>query len=100
MPYKNKEEQQKYYQNNKNKYLCEHNKNKYECKICNSTAFCIHNKRHNKCRDCNGKLYYTNFQPLLINDNLSKYNKWSIKDKIFWNVNIKGKEFYSLYYPS
>jgi hypothetical protein len=30
----------------------------------------------------------------------SKYNKWSIKDEIFWNVNIKGKEFYSLYYPS
>jgi hypothetical protein len=44
--------------------------------------------------------HYTNFQPLLINDNLSKYNKWSIKDEIFWNVNIKGKEFYSLYYPS
>jgi|LakMenEpi03Aug12_release.lakeMendotaPanAssembly.Ray.scaffolds.fasta_scaffold3457369_1 hypothetical protein len=30
MPYKNKKEQQKYYQNNKNKY---------ECKICNSALF-------------------------------------------------------------
>ncbi len=32
--------------------------------------------------------HYTNFQPLLIKDNLSKSNKWSETDNKFWQENI------------
>ena len=41
--------------------------------------------------------HYTNLQPLLIQDNLSKHNKWTDEAEIFWNENIKGKEYLSIY---
>lgn len=42
--------------------------------------------------------HYTNFQPLLIEDNLSKHNKWYITDEIYWNQNIKNNDnFFSIY---
>jgi hypothetical protein len=43
--------------------------------------------------------HYSNFQPLLPVDNLSKSCKWSDKDEVFWNENIKGKEYMELYNP-
>jgi len=43
---------------------------------------------------------YTNFQPLFAKDNLSKSNKWNIQDELFWNENIKDKEYLSLYIPT
>ena len=43
--------------------------------------------------------HYSNFQPLLASDNMSKSNKWSEADDLFWNENIKGKEFLELYIP-
>lgn len=46
--------------------------------------------------DC---VHYTNFQALLSSDNLSKSNKWSDVDELFWNENIKGKEYNKIYYP-
>ena len=42
---------------------------------------------------------YTNLQPLLAKDNLSKKDKWSEKDDLFWNENIKDKEYYDIYLP-
>ena len=45
----------------------------------------------NKC--CN----YTNFQPLLIEDNLTKNNKWTNEDDIYWNENIINKEHFGIY---
>jgi hypothetical protein len=45
----------------------------------------------NKC--CN----YTNFQPLLAKDNLSKTNKWTDENETYWNENIKDKEFLNIY---
>lgn len=47
----------------------------------------------NKC--CN----YTNLQPLLIEDNLTKHNKWTDEDEVYWNENIKGKEYFGIYLP-
>jgi hypothetical protein len=41
--------------------------------------------------------HYSNFQPLLSCDNLRKSNKWNEDDEIFWNENIKGKEFIEIY---
>jgi len=42
--------------------------------------------------------HYTNFQPLLVEDNLSKHNKWTITDEIYWNENIKNNDnFFSIY---
>jgi|DEB0MinimDraft_10_1074344.scaffolds.fasta_scaffold30424_1 hypothetical protein len=40
---------------------------------------------------------YTNFQPLLIEDNLRKKNKWTDEDDVYWNENIKGKEHFEIY---
>jgi len=43
--------------------------------------------------------HYTNFQPLLVEDNLKKNNKWSEEAETFWRENIKGKEYLQLYIP-
>ena len=43
--------------------------------------------------------HYTNFQPLLVVDNLEKSNKWSDEDEQFWNENIMYQEYLPLYYP-
>ncbi len=43
--------------------------------------------------------HYSNFQPLLCSDNLSKNNKWNDEDDLFWNENIKDKEFIEIYIP-
>ena len=50
----------------------------------------------NELLDC---CHYTNFQPLLAKDNLSKNCKWNEEDEAFWNENIKGKEYLPLYFP-
>ena len=42
---------------------------------------------------------YTNFQPLLSEDNLSKSDKWSDEDNKFWLENIQGKEYRNIYLP-
>jgi hypothetical protein len=43
--------------------------------------------------------HYTNLQPLLAEINLNKSDKWSEKDEIFWNENIKDKEYMDIYLP-
>lgn len=43
--------------------------------------------------------HYTNLQPLLAEINLNKSDKWSEKDEIFWNENIKDKEYIDIYLP-
>jgi uncharacterized protein (DUF1015 family) len=45
-------------------------------------------------RCCN----YTNFQPLLVEDNREKSNKWTDENEVFWNENICGKEYFQIYY--
>ena len=42
---------------------------------------------------------YFNFQPLLAKDNLNKSNKWNKDDEIFWESNIKNKEYIQIYMP-
>jgi hypothetical protein len=49
---------------------------------------------HDEFLDC---CHYSNFQPLLVADNLEKFNKWNDEHEKFWNENIKGKEYLSLY---
>ena len=44
--------------------------------------------------------HYTNFQPLLKQDNLKKWSKWSVEDEIFWSENICGMEYLPLYFPN
>jgi hypothetical protein len=41
--------------------------------------------------------HYTNLQPLLAKTNLEKSNKWDEFDENYWQENIKGKEYMSLY---
>jgi hypothetical protein len=41
--------------------------------------------------------HYSNFQPLLVKDNLEKHNKWTDDNNKFWIENIKGKEYYEMY---
>jgi hypothetical protein len=43
--------------------------------------------------------HYTNFQPLLKFDNLSKADKWTDADELFWNENIIHKEYLLIYLP-
>ena len=60
-------------------------------------AFDLNN--HEEFLDC---CHYTNFQPISHNDfltNIDKLNKWNDIDDIFWNENIKGKEYLQLYIP-
>jgi hypothetical protein len=42
---------------------------------------------------------YTNYQPLLINDNIRKSNLWSENDELFWIDNIIGKNYFEIYMP-
>ena len=42
---------------------------------------------------------YTNMQPLLVEINLNKSCKWSDEDDVFWNENIKDKEYIDIYIP-
>jgi len=41
--------------------------------------------------------HYTNLQPLLINANLKKYNKWSEENNKYWIENINKKEYFKIY---
>jgi DNA repair exonuclease SbcCD ATPase subunit len=50
--------------------------------------------------DFNSCCHYSNLQPLLIKDNLSKNAKWSDEDNKYWLENIKGKEHLEIYIPS
>ena len=43
--------------------------------------------------------HYSNLQPLLATDNLSKHNKWSDEYDVYWSDNIKGKEHLQIYIP-
>ncbi len=43
--------------------------------------------------------HYTNLQPLLVEDNLIKHNKWNDTNEEFWRTNIKGKEYLQIYNP-
>jgi hypothetical protein len=50
---------------------------------------------HEEFLDC---CHYSNFQPLLGEDNLEKSNRWNDENDLYWKENIKGKDYYSLYY--
>lgn len=43
--------------------------------------------------------HYTNFQPLFAKDNLEKHDKWSNEDEVFWEENIRRKEYMNIYMP-
>lgn len=45
--------------------------------------------------------HYTNFQPLLIEENLKKSNKWSDNDELYWRQNIIfNDDFKEIYIPA
>jgi len=48
----------------------------------------------NEFLDC---CHYTNMQPLLIKDNLSKNCKWSDENDLYWCNNIINKEYFNIY---
>ena len=48
------DERKSYYQDNKEKYKCEHNIQKSRCKECGGSSICEHNRRRIRCRDCKG----------------------------------------------
>tara|TARA_R100000951_G_scaffold19669_1_gene16542 strand:+ start:81 stop:896 length:816 start_codon:yes stop_codon:yes gene_type:complete len=43
--------------------------------------------------------HYSNMQPLLVEDNLSKSCKWTDEDDMYWNDNIIYKEYLDAYIP-
>ena len=43
--------------------------------------------------------HYSNMQPLLVEDNLSKSCKWTDEDDMYWTKNIIYKEFLDAYIP-
>jgi hypothetical protein len=43
--------------------------------------------------------HYTNFQPLIGNENQVKGNKWCEEDEQFWNENIIYKDYNKIYLP-
>lgn len=50
----------------------------------------------NELLDC---CHFTNLQPLLVIDNLSKNNKWTDENEVYWNENIRGNpEYNKVYY--
>lgn len=52
------------------------------------SAFDFNN--HDDFLDC---CHYSNIQPLLVEDNLTKAGKWSEKDEEYWQENIRGTEY-------
>jgi len=56
------------------------------------TAFNLNDE--NEFLDC---CNYTNMQPLLAEDNLTKHNKWTDEDNLYWNENIINKEYLNIY---
>ncbi len=48
----------------------------------------------NEFLDC---CHYTNMQPLLVKDNLSKKCKWSDENDLYWCNNIINKEYFDIY---
>jgi hypothetical protein len=48
----------------------------------------------NEFLDC---CHYSNLQPLLVNDNLEKHNKWTDENEKFWQEHIKNKEYKKVY---
>ena len=56
------------------------------------TAFNLDDE--NEFLDC---CHYTNMQPLLVKDNLSKSCKWSDENDLYWCNNIINKEYFDIY---
>jgi len=56
------------------------------------TAFNLDDE--NEFLDC---CHYTNMQPLLAKDNLSKSCKWTDENDLYWCNNIINKEYFDIY---